>query len=155
MIRQGMRLRRRSRQVPPHLLRAQPSRYWVVRQLGATIHAPRSEVATSAFYLGRSWRETGPGQNGAIPSGALTSLTDETNPYFRPLASRHRPIGENEIAPELQAPITGEIERQLKQLVAQFGEKKVLEPPDPLVTKRKWNYWQCVTNTIWRIARQK
>jgi len=32
-----------------------------------------------------------------------------------------------DIPPELQAPITGEIERQLKQLVVEFGEKKVLE----------------------------
>ena len=33
--------------------------------------------------------------------------------------------------------MTGEIERQLKQLVAQFGEKKVLEALDPLLTKCK------------------
>ena len=44
--------------------------------------------------------------------------------------------------PELRASITGEIERQLKQLVAEFGEKKVLEALDPLVTKCKWNDWQ-------------
>jgi hypothetical protein len=59
------------------------------------------------------------------------------------------------IPPELHAPITGEIERQLKQLVAQFGEKKVFEALDPLVTKCKWNDWQCVANAIRRIARQK
>jgi hypothetical protein len=35
-----------------------------------------------------------------------------------------------EIAPQLQAPITGEIERQLKQLVAQFGAKEVLKSLD-------------------------
>ena len=60
-----------------------------------------------------------------------------------------------DIPPELEAPITGEIERQLKQLVAQFGEKKVLEALDPLVTKCKWNDWQCVANAVRRIARQK
>jgi hypothetical protein len=43
----------------------------------------------------------------------------------------------SDIPPELRAPITGEIERQLQELVAQFGEKKVLEVLDPLVTKYK------------------
>jgi len=56
---------------------------------------------------------------------------------------------------ELQAPITGEIERQLQDLVAQFGEKKVLEALDPLMSKCKWNDWQCVANAIRRIARRK
>ena len=60
-----------------------------------------------------------------------------------------------DIAPELRAPITGEIERQLKQLVAEFGEKKVLEALDPLIMKCKWNDWQCVANAIRRIARRK
>ena len=55
----------------------------------------------------------------------------------------------------LQAPITGEIEQQLKQLVAKFGEKKVLEALGPLITNCKWNDWQCVANAIRRIARQK
>jgi hypothetical protein len=56
---------------------------------------------------------------------------------------------------ELRAPITAHVERQLKQLVAQFGEKQVLEALDPLVTKCKWNDWQCVANAIRRIAREK
>ena len=60
-----------------------------------------------------------------------------------------------DIAPELRAPITGEIERQLKQLVAQFGAKEVLKALDPLVTKCKWSDWQCVANAIRRIARDK
>jgi hypothetical protein len=60
-----------------------------------------------------------------------------------------------EITPDLQAPITSEIERELKQLVAQFGEKKVLEALEPLVTKCKWNDWQCVANAIRRVAHQK
>ena len=58
------------------------------------------------------------------------------------------------IPPELRAPMTPEIERQLEQLVAQFGEKQVLEALDPLVTKCKWNDWQCVANAIRRIARK-
>jgi hypothetical protein len=60
-----------------------------------------------------------------------------------------------DIAPELQAPITREIERQLQELVAQLGEKKVLEALDPLVTKCKWNDCQCVANAIRRIARHR
>jgi hypothetical protein len=60
-----------------------------------------------------------------------------------------------DIAPELRARITGEIERQLKQLVAQFGAKEVLKALDPLVTKCKWSDWQCVANAIRRIARDK
>ena len=59
------------------------------------------------------------------------------------------------IPPELLAPITGEIEHQLKQLVAKFGEKKVREAQDPLMTKCKWKDWQGVANAIQRIARQK
>jgi hypothetical protein len=58
-----------------------------------------------------------------------------------------------DIPPELRAPITAEIEDDLKNLVAQYGEKKVLEALDPLVTKCKWNDWQCVANAIRRIAR--
>ena len=50
--------------------------------------------------------------------------------------------------------MTPEIERQLEQLVAQFGEKQVLEALDSLVTKCKWNDWQRVANAIHRIARK-
>jgi hypothetical protein len=68
-------------------------------------------------------------------------------------ASVHREL--QTFPPELRAPITAEIERQLKELVAKFGEKKVREALHPLLTKCKWNYWQCVANAISRIARQK
>jgi hypothetical protein len=50
--------------------------------------------------------------------------------------------------------MTGDIERQLKQLVAQFGEQKVLKALAPLITKCKWNDWQCVANAARRIARK-
>jgi hypothetical protein len=56
--------------------------------------------------------------------------------------------------PELRAPMTRQIEQQLEQLVAKFGERQVLEALDPLVTKCKWNDWQCVANAIRRIARK-
>jgi hypothetical protein len=35
--------------------------------------------------------------------------------------------------------MTREIELQLEQLVAKFGEEQVLEALDPVVTKCKWN----------------
>jgi len=37
----------------------------------------------------------------------------------------------------------------------QFGAKEVLNALDPLVTKCKWNDWQCVANAIRRIAQEK
>jgi hypothetical protein len=60
-----------------------------------------------------------------------------------------------DIAPGLRAPISAEIEDDLTNLVARFGEKKVLEALDPLITKCKWNDWQCVANAIRRIAARK
>ena len=60
-----------------------------------------------------------------------------------------------DIPPELQAPITRDIERQLEGLIAKFGEKRVREALDPLIAKCKWNDWQCVANAISRIAREK
>jgi hypothetical protein len=49
--------------------------------------------------------------------------------------------------------MTRDIEDQLRKLVAKFGEKKLREAPDPLITKGKWNDWQCLVNAIRRIAR--
>ena len=60
-----------------------------------------------------------------------------------------------DIPPELRAPITAEIEDDLTNLVARFGEKKVLEALDPLITRCKWNDWKCVANAIQRIVRHK
>src|SRR4029079_18299233 len=72
--------------------------------------------------------------------------------------SRRKPVSihrsRERFPPELQAPITGELEHQLKQLVTKFGEKKVREALDPLIKKCKWNDWQCVANAIRRIARK-
>ena len=51
--------------------------------------------------------------------------------------------------------MTAEIEHQLQKLVAEFGEQKVCEVLDPLITKCKWNDWQCVADAIRRIAREK
>jgi len=49
--------------------------------------------------------------------------------------------------------MTGEIERQLQELVDHSGEQKVLEALDLLVTKCRWNDWQSVANAIRRVAR--
>jgi hypothetical protein len=46
--------------------------------------------------------------------------------------------------------MTCDIEDQLRKLVAEFGEAKVREALDPLITKCKWNDWQCVANAIRR-----
>ena len=68
--------------------------------------------------------------------------------------SNRRSRPKQNIPPELRAPITSEVERQLKQLVAEFGEMQVLEALGPLVMECKWNDWQCVANAIRRIARK-
>jgi hypothetical protein len=68
--------------------------------------------------------------------------------------SKPRRRTKQDIPPELRAPISSEVERQLQQLVAQFGEKQVLEALGPLITKCKWNDWQCVANAIRRLARK-
>jgi hypothetical protein len=56
------------------------------------------------------------------------------------------------IPPELQAPMTSEVEEDLRNLVARYGETKVLQALGPLVNRCKWNDWQCVANAIRRIA---
>ena len=75
---------------------------------------------------------------------------------LRSTAERIRPPKRgSQIPPELRAPITGDVERQLEELLDRFDEKKVDEALAPLVTKCKWNDWQCVANAIRRIARRK
>jgi hypothetical protein len=81
------------------------------------------------------------------------SIRVSTRPIrTKPVNIRRRPEG---FPPELHALVTRDIEDQLKELVARFGEEKVLEVLGPLITKCKWNDWQCVANAIRRIARQK
>ena len=85
---------------------------------------------------------------------ANAKLARSRRPPRRVRDSNPRSRTKENIPRELRAPITADVERQLKQLVAQFGEKKVREALDPLITKCKWNDWQCVANAIRRIARQ-
>ena len=60
----------------------------------------------------------------------------------------------SKLPPELQAPITTEIEQQLAVLIRQFGVAKVHEALAPLVTGCKWNDWLCVSNAVDRLARR-
>jgi len=56
---------------------------------------------------------------------------------------------------ELFAPMTGEVEEQLRQLVQRFGVEKVRDALVPLIAECKFNDWQCVANAVTRIARQQ
>src|SRR5436190_21047967 len=44
---------------------------------------------------------------------------------------------------ELLAPMTGEVEQQLRELVEQFGVKKVHDALVPLIAECKFSDWQC------------
>jgi hypothetical protein len=65
----------------------------------------------------------------------------------RPRGSRHVNVskrrthrGKVDVPAELRAPVTAEIEDDLKSLVARFGAEKVLQALDPLITKCKWTH---------------
>jgi hypothetical protein len=61
---------------------------------------------------------------------------------------------QNRIGPELQVPITGEIERQLARLIGKFGHRKVRDALTPLFGKCAHQDWQCVANAVDRLARK-
>jgi hypothetical protein len=65
-----------------------------------------------------------------------------------------RARAESKLPPELQAPITTEIELQLTVLIRQFGIAKMREALAPLVTRCKRNHWVCVSNAVDRLARR-
>jgi hypothetical protein len=50
--------------------------------------------------------------------------------------------------------MTGEIERELKQLIAKFGYEKVQDALAPLLAKCAFQDWLCVANAIDRLARK-
>jgi hypothetical protein len=56
---------------------------------------------------------------------------------------------------ELLAPMTGQAERQLRNLVVMFGAKKVRHALAPLLSKCRDKDWLCVANAISRIAQQQ
>jgi hypothetical protein len=61
---------------------------------------------------------------------------------------------ESKLPPELQAPVTFEIEQQLAQLIRQCGVENVRNALTPLVTNCKFNDWLCVSNAVDRLARK-
>src|SRR5689334_16381739 len=56
---------------------------------------------------------------------------------------------------EVLAPMTGEVEEQLRRLVQRFGVEKVRDALVPLIAECKFSDWQCVANAVARIARQQ
>jgi hypothetical protein len=54
----------------------------------------------------------------------------------------------------LAAPMTGEIERQLQQLIRKFGYEKVHDALAPLMAKCAFQDWLCVANAVDRLARE-
>jgi hypothetical protein len=56
---------------------------------------------------------------------------------------------------ELLAPMTGEVEEQLRQLIQRFGVEKVCDALVPLIAECKFSDWQCVADAVTRIARQQ
>ena len=69
-------------------------------------------------------------------------------------AAAHSPRGGRIDDTSLRAPITGEIERQLEQLVTRFGHRKVRDALTPLINKCAFQDWQCVANAVDRLARK-
>ena len=72
--------------------------------------------------------------------------------------SKQRPTGpgkpEPTLPPELRAPMTTEIEKQLRALIRRHGAKKVLDALTPLLAKCKLNDLLCVANAVEQIARK-
>ena len=69
-------------------------------------------------------------------------------------AAVHSPRGAKIDETSSQAPITGEIERQLEQLVTRFGHRKVRDALTPLINKCAFQDWQCVANAVDRLGRK-
>jgi hypothetical protein len=55
---------------------------------------------------------------------------------------------------DLAAPMTGEIERQLRELIGKFGYEKVRDALAPLMAKCAFQDWLCVANAVDRLARK-
>ncbi len=69
---------------------------------------------------------------------------------YCPAAEEREPV-----PAELLAPMSGEIEEQLRQLVQRFGVEKVRDALVPLIAECKFSDWQCVAAAVTRIARQQ
>ena len=72
--------------------------------------------------------------------------------------SKQRPTGpgkrKSTDPPELHAPMTTEVEKQLRALIRRHGAKNVLDALTPLLAKCKLDDWLCVADAIERIARK-
>ena len=58
------------------------------------------------------------------------------------------------VSSDFAAPMTTEVERQLKQLIAKFGHEKVRDALAPLMAKCAFQDWLCVANAVDRLARK-
>ena len=58
------------------------------------------------------------------------------------------------ISPDLAAPITSDIERQLELLIRQNGYETVRDALAPLISKCAFKDWRCVGNAVERLARK-
>ena len=67
-------------------------------------------------------------------------------------AAQHRKLGS--VRSELAAPMTSEVEGQLEQLLAKFGDEKVRDALAPLVAKCAFKDCLCVANAVDRLARK-
>jgi hypothetical protein len=72
--------------------------------------------------------------------------------------SKQRPIAprkpKSTVPPGLRAPMTTEVEKQLRALIRRHGAKKVLDALTPLLAKCKLDDWLCVANAVEQIARK-
>src|SRR5205085_3264580 len=69
-------------------------------------------------------------------------------------AAAHSPRHRKVAGCGLEAPITGEIERQLQVLMRRFGHRKVRDALTPLLDKCRIDDWLCVANAVDRLARK-
>jgi hypothetical protein len=58
------------------------------------------------------------------------------------------------VSTDFAAPMTGEVERQLEQLIAKFGYEKVRDALAPLMARCALQDWLCVANAVDRLARK-
>ena len=72
--------------------------------------------------------------------------------------SKQRPIApqkpKSTVPPGLRAPMTTEVEKQLRALIRRHGAKKVLDALTPLLAKCKLDDWLCVANAVEQIVRK-
>ena len=72
--------------------------------------------------------------------------------------SKQRPTAprkpKSTVPPEMRAPMTTDVEQQLRALIRRHGAKKIHDALVPLLAKCKLNDWLCVANAVERLARK-